>query len=426
MTTGVLACVTLLVPGVAASAAVAASPQDGGTVHIGARQGYSGTGIFPVSTGEPAGGGEPDAWAYCIEHDVSALTNVRGTVGGHGSYLGANRFTDPAVRSKVLWVLTHSYPALGLEEFGAAAGVPGIARADAIEATQYAIWRYTELDFDADWAWETADSEAAYRHLIAGANADTGPTPEDTATELSLSAPSAPQQAGTLVGPFVVSANRPSVAVSVDPAVALTDADGAALDPDALTDGQALYLDLRDTKSSGSATVTATAAGSSLTGRIVSVPTTAGATPTAEDHAQTIILVAPKTATTNAEAVVEWQGDEDDGTTGGGTTPSTGPSTSASPTPGDGDDGTTGGGTNPSTGPSTSASPTPGGGDGGTSGGGTAPATASDTPAPAVPDGPMAETGSSGTGVITGIAAALLVAGGGVLFAVRRRRAARG
>ncbi|MEV4669470.1 VaFE repeat-containing surface-anchored protein [Microbacterium sp. LWO12-1.2] len=290
----------LIAPG-AASAAVEA----GDSVYIGDGVGLAGTHLYPIWSETPAVG-DPNFWAYCVEHDISARERVEGTVGTADEYLGANYFTDPVIQGKVLWVLAHSYPALTLEEFGAAAGAPGISRNDAIEATQYAIWRYTDLNFDAAWAWETPDSEAAYWHLVNGANASTGMTPADFAVTASIDAPSAPQTADSLVGPFVVDTNRPTVSVTVDPTVSLVDADGDAIDASAVVDGQALYLDLRGTTAAGSATVSVAAEGSSATGKIVSVPTTNSPTPTADDHAQTIILVAPSTATTTDAATVEW------------------------------------------------------------------------------------------------------------------------
>ncbi|WP_407360147.1 VaFE repeat-containing surface-anchored protein [Microbacterium sp. LBN7] len=287
------------------SAAMAAEVEPGDAVYIGAKEGYGGTGVFPIwSSGVQDG--DPDYWAYCIEHDVSAETGLLGVAGGLDSYLGANYFTDPAVTGKVLWVLANSFPAVSLEDLGAAAGVPGISRNDAIEATQYAIWRYTDLTFDAPWAWETPDSEAAYWYLVNGANASPGLTPEDLQVTASVTAPGTPQTAGSLVGPFTVNTDQASVVVSVDPAVTITDAAGTAVDPNAVVDGQELYLDLRGSTAAGSATVRATAVGSGSTGTVISVPTTPGGTPTAEDHAQSIILVAPETAQTTGEATVDW------------------------------------------------------------------------------------------------------------------------
>lgn len=285
-------------------AALAAEIENGDPVYIGGREGYSGTGIFPIwSSGSQAG--EPDYWAYCIEHDVSAKTGLQGTVGDVDSFLGSNYFADPAIPGKVLWVLAHSYPAVSLEELAAEAGVPVISRSDAIEATQYAIWRYTDLNFDAAWAWETPESEAAYWYLVNGANASPGLTPGELTVTTSVTAPSAAQVAGTLVGPFVVNTNQATVALSVDPVVTVTDVDGNAIDVNTVADGQEIYLDLRGTTTAGSATVRVVADGAT-TGKVVSVPNTPGGTPSEADHAQTIILVAPGSATTTAEATVAW------------------------------------------------------------------------------------------------------------------------
>lgn len=296
----------------AASGAISAAAEvaPGDSVYIGSKEGYSGTGIFPVwSDGVQTGA--PDYWAYCIEHDVTALTGLLGSAGGIDTFLGTNYFATPAVPGKVLWVLANSYPAVSLEDLGTAAGVPNISRNDAIEATQYALWRYTDLTFDAPWAWETPESEAAYWYLVNGANASPGLTPEDLKVTAAVTASGAAQAAGTLVGPFVVSTNQASVAVSVDPAVSVTDANGTAVDVNAVMDGQEIYLDLRGSTAAGGATVRVTAEGSGSTGMVVSVPNTPGGTPTAENHAQSIILVAPDTSQTTGEATVVWTAQPD-------------------------------------------------------------------------------------------------------------------
>ena len=291
------------------SAAVWAYAEVGGSVWIGTREGYAGTGAFPIfseAPADPSNPGTPDFWAYCIEHNMVPEMRTMGHVGELSSYLGANYFIDPAVQGKVLWVLAHSYPAVSLEDFGAAAGVPGIARSDALESAQYAIWRYTELTSDSSWQWETPDSEAAYWYLINGANAAPGMTPADFLTTVSITPPADAQKTGSLVGPFVVHTNRPTAHVTVSPAIALVDANGTPVDADAVVDGQELYLDVRESTSGGTATLTASVMGSSAMGRVISVPTTAGGTPTVDDHAQSIILVAPDTAQTTATASAQW------------------------------------------------------------------------------------------------------------------------
>ena len=302
---GALLALAALVAPVGVSAAAAAEVAPGDSVYIGSKEGYSGTGVFPIWS-EGVQTGDPDFWAYCLENQVTAQTGRLGTVGDSADFLGSNYFVDPAVQGKVLWVLAHSYPAVSLEDLAAAAGIAQISRNDAIEATQYAIWRYTDLTFDAAWAWETPDSEAAYWYLVNGANANPGLTPADLEVTASVTAPGGAQTAGSLVGPFVVSTNQASVVASVAPAVSVTDVNGDAVDLNAVVDGQELYLDLRSSAVAGSATVSVTARGSSSSGLVVSVPNVPGGTPTAEDHAQSIILVAPAATQTTAEAAVEW------------------------------------------------------------------------------------------------------------------------
>ena len=281
----------------------------GDDVYVGAGVGYGGTsvhGIYVTPPADPLNPGPPDLFAYCVEHNISVETDRLGHVGDFSDYLGANFFVDPVVQGKVLWVLANSYPAMSLVDFGIAAGAPGISLNDAIEATQYAIWRYTELTFDASWAWSTPDSETAYWYLINGANASAGLQPADLHPTVSVAPPTGAQVAGTLVGPFLVNTDQPTVTVTADPVVPLVDSTGTAIDPAAVVDGQELYLDLRGVTTAGSSTVAASAVGSSSTGMILSVPNVPGGPTTALDHAQTLILVTPSTTQTSGAATISW------------------------------------------------------------------------------------------------------------------------
>lgn len=302
----VLALGAVVVPSSAPSASADVVPGD--DLWVGQGVGYGGTSMHAIYREQPAdpqNPGTPDYWAYCVEHDISAQPHREGEVTDPSGYLGDNHFNDPAVQAKVLWVLAHSYPYLSLTDFAAAVGLPSISENDAIEATQYAIWRYTDLTFDAPWPWETSDSEDAYWYLVNGANASSGTTtfPSVTAT---VTAPVSAQQAGTLVGPFTVDTNQPTVGVSGPSGVAVTDASGTPISTSAVTDGQQLYLDLRGSTTAGSATVTVTAQGAGGSGNIITVPTTPGGTPTSDAHGQTMILIAPSTATTTDSATVSW------------------------------------------------------------------------------------------------------------------------
>lgn len=292
-----------------AASAAQAQPVAGGEVWIGAKQGYGGTGIWPVYSEQPAdpdNPGEPDFWTYCLEQRVTAQEGIVGHVGDAGSFLGDNYFTDPDARGKALWVLGHSFPAIGLDEFAASAGLTSISANDAIEATQYAIWRYTDLNFDASWSWETPDSEAAYWYLVNGANASGGLNQGDFETTVSITPPPSGQTADSLVGPFTVTTNQPTAQLTVDPALTLTDAAGDPVNPDTVVDGQQLYLDLRGDQTAGTGTVTAAVNGSSATGLVVSSPLTPGDTPTESAHSQSRIIVAPSGTATSDSAAAAW------------------------------------------------------------------------------------------------------------------------
>ncbi|WP_343989818.1 thioester domain-containing protein, partial [Nocardioides dubius] len=296
----------------------------GETVWIGAMtQGHSGSSMHAVYSPVPAdtaNPGVPDYWAYCIEHDVSAKTNTTAVTRLASSLFGADYLddpgsnyygTDPTVAGKVRWIISNSYPALSLADFAAAAGVPGLSQDDAVEAVQYAIWRYTDLTFDANWNWAGSDSEAnaeaAYWYLIGKINQGNTMSADDIASvTASVTAPAGAQQAGTLVGPFTVHTNQPTASVTVAPGVTVTDSTGAAINAAAVVDGQEIYLDLRASTSAGSATVTVSAQGAGGTGMVIAVPTVSGGTPTAANHRQTMILVAPSNATTTGTAAVNW------------------------------------------------------------------------------------------------------------------------
>ncbi|MFF3027495.1 VaFE repeat-containing surface-anchored protein [Microbacterium sp. NPDC057944] len=307
-----LLALTALIPAAFAAPAVAATDiAPGDPVWVGtASQGYSGTAIRPVYVPVPtdtANPGTADYWAYCIEHDVSRRTGTSAVVGDFSSYLGANLFTTPAVQAKVHWVLTHSYPAIDLVALQTAAGVTNLSVSDAVEATQYAIWRYTDLGWDAAWAWETPNSEAVYWYLVNGANADQNQTPPTTADiDVSVAGPAGSGAAGSLFGPFTVSTNQATAAVTSSPAHAFTDAAGSPINANAVVDGQQVFLDLRGSTVAGSATVTATVAGADGTGLVVSTPVVGSTTPTAAAHRQSQILVAASTATTSASAQGAW------------------------------------------------------------------------------------------------------------------------
>lgn len=296
----------LLMPGLIAPTAAHAAPAADGQVYIGTALGYGGSKLFPIYyDGDTSH--EPDAWAYCVEHNEHALTGVWGSAVGVGDYLGGNGFTDPAVQGKVFWVLAHSYPAMSLEAFGATVGVPGISQNDAIEAVTYAVWRYTDVGWDSSWNFASADSEAAYWWLVNHANAaDTSAPAAPTPVTASIDAPAGAFTAGDLVGPFVVRTSGENAQVATDPAFRLSDADGNTIDASAVANGQEIHVDTDGTADAGSVTVSISVVGANPTYKIVSVPAAPGGDPTAENHAQTIAIVTAVPETAGASAAASW------------------------------------------------------------------------------------------------------------------------
>jgi len=289
----------------------APTPPAGSSVYLGSahQTGNSpGNRLVPVYVDRDPASGEPDFWAYCIEHDETRRTDRGAVVGDWSSFVGSNYFaSDPVAARKVAWILVNSYPSLTAAELAVASDVDGLTAADAIDATQYAIWRYTDLTWDADWAYENDRVRDLYWYLLDGANAHGGYTEAELAAlggSVAIDGPTSPQVAGTLAGPFVVSTDRPTAVVSVDPALAVTDGAGAPVDLSAVVDGQELFLDLRGETGAGSATLTATIESPGGTGMVVSVDTHLA------QRSQSLILVSAAGATAGASATLDWAADQ--------------------------------------------------------------------------------------------------------------------
>lgn len=281
----------------------AADLPDGSTVWIGPATVGTLHPVYLETPDDPDNPGEPDFWAYCIENRVSAETRKLGTVGDWASFPGTNFFPNPGIAAKVSWVIANGYPAVSLEQLRTDIGFPGLTEEGAVEGTQYAIWRYTDLEADSAWDWaDGTGSEEIYWYLVNGANATSGPSEDDLQTHVALTGPGTPQQAPGLIGPFVVATDQPTAAVTVDPALVITDASGTPIDPNAVVDGQELYVDARSTYTAGSVTMTASVAGSAATGRVVTVPT--DDPQSADGHAQTLMLVAAAGTTNDASVNV--------------------------------------------------------------------------------------------------------------------------
>lgn len=84
--------------------------------------------------------------AYCIEYDVLARVPATGIVKGWDTYQdfgtsGSDRLQgNPAQQNRLNWVVANSYPEVGIAQLRTQTGIKELTTAEAITATQAAIW----------------------------------------------------------------------------------------------------------------------------------------------------------------------------------------------------------------------------------------------------------------------------------------------
>ncbi|MEU9132566.1 Cys-Gln thioester bond-forming surface protein [Kitasatospora sp. NPDC048540] len=389
---------------------------------------------------------------YCIDvdHGVDIKGNIKYQESDwSSSSLGAPGKAEAA--GKIRWILEHSYPKLDIDAIKKAAGITGdLEKEDAAAGTQAAIWRFSDNKTSAT----PLDPEAKQLTEYLAGSANTGmPEPKPS---LDLDPASVNGKSGTKLGPFTLNSSAESVKLSLsDDAsggkVKLLDKDGKAvttLNGPIAKDTQ-LFLDVPAGTAAGSAKVNATATTVVQTGRVF---LSVGYTP--EKHSQSMILAGSEEVTVAKSAQATWtqaKGPQlsasakiDCAKNGVQVTVTNGGDESADVTVAPGKTVKVEAGKTETvlvpvaedasysikvTGPNFTkeftgvldckVSSTTGGGTGGQT-----PSASPSTPAGnATTGGPnLASTGGgSGTGILAGVAGALVVAGAGAVFALRRR-----
>ncbi|WP_129840539.1 thioester domain-containing protein [Streptomyces sp. RFCAC02] len=207
----------------------------------------------------------------------------------------SSKLHDNENAGKILWVLQHSYPVLSADELVAQAGVEGeLSEDEAAAATQAAIWRLSD------------DVETEPKNDVAAEVADwlteNAQTTEEPAASLSLSPSQVNGESGGLVGPVTVDTTAASAAVSLDEAAAaqgvtLTDAQGTPLDEGAVAAGTDVYFSVPEGTEDGTATLTASVESAVSIGRVFTG---------AEAETQTMILAGTENTRTEATAGAAW------------------------------------------------------------------------------------------------------------------------
>lgn len=209
---------------------------------------------------------------YCIQLTVGLKSEIGMTE------VGWDLFPDLKAgfhkNSKfVNWVLHNSYPAQSdLTVLATAAGVKGsLSAADAIAATQAAVWHFSD-GASLDVSVHSAAITALYAYLTGGANVGldqpTGNIQPPAGAQLSISPHTLPATTltvgkDTLVGPFTVTTNFTdtssfTITSQLPAGVKLTDKSGTAIDV-AHIGSTPVYFDVPKGESTGSGTFTLSA-----------------------------------------------------------------------------------------------------------------------------------------------------------------------
>ncbi|GAA2122676.1 TQXA domain-containing protein [Kitasatospora saccharophila] len=209
---------------------------------------------------------------------------------------------NPGAGPKVLWILQHSYPAVGVDELAAASKIKGLSEQDAAAATQVAIWSFSDPGIKITQK-EHPLAQQFTTWLIDQANQN-GKAEEPKPT-LSLEPASVGGKSGSTLGPITVTAGggAASVAVALDEKgtaakVALVDDKGAAVKN--VKSGDKIYAKVPADTPAGTASITATGTAKTSVGRAFVGQNSKG------ERSQTLILAGHGTVPVAASASLSW------------------------------------------------------------------------------------------------------------------------
>ncbi len=328
-------------------------------------------------------GGKATIDTYCINLKNETGESAKYREAGWSALASASYASPLATENmgRILWVLQNSFPQVSdLDKLAREAGVGTLTKAQAAAATQAAIWDFSD---DPKATPDDADAAKLTSYLY-----QTGKTQDvkEPSAALTLSPQSVTGAVGSLLGPITVASGGGSITANLDAAstaagVVITDSKGTVLDGTNVQASQLFVKAPAGTKP-GTATLSVKASVSNAQVGRVFVSDDHNSLDT---HSQTLILAGTTNLSVTATATASWTASTPAPSTSAGTTT---PAASPSPSP-----------SQPAT-PAAVTTGTPG-----TTGG-----------------AKLASTGGGGSApLLAGIAGALVVAGGGAVFAMRRR-----
>ena len=279
---------------------------------------------------------EESILAYCIEYWVQAADpDHESAVTGWEDFTGDNNFkTDPQVRKNVAWILRNSYPTLELAELSENAGVNHLTEAEAISATQSAIWHFTDDfvpsgDLTVNNAANSAvpvaaDSEhnvqAVFDYLTGEHN--TGLNEQEVQASVTLvdatgTQQEPPAQLETLIedeedhvlGPIQLNASTSQIDLELNPTnsevdlteLSVLDANGDTLDTSQEVTTDEMWIHVPADTATGGINISAESTEYGYTGRLITPE------PDAQRRFQTIVVVDQTSHQATSELELTWQ-----------------------------------------------------------------------------------------------------------------------
>lgn len=326
---------SLLMPGLAAADDSSATVEKELAAKMGPAQEYesglSVNGVAPILRSVVVDG--ESILAYCIEYWIQAADpDHESAVTTWDEFTGDNHFkSDPQVRQHVAWILRHSYPTLSLEELAQQTGTAQLSAAEAISATQAAIWHFTD-DFVPDSKLTVEDGpttqlaehstknvQQVFDYLTGDSN--TGLTEQEVQASVALEDATEPNtdvpepfesviadDGDHLFGPIQLNASTPAIELAMDSdneivheQISVFDANAEPVDINRSVDVEELWVHVPAELETGSVHLTAESVEYGYTGRLI-IPE-----PDGQRRYQTIVVVDQATDHASTEIELAWE-----------------------------------------------------------------------------------------------------------------------
>lgn len=207
---------------------------------------------------------------YCIDFRTGIVGGAWYREDQWDTYPGKGDFAEPG---KVHWILLHSYPVTDIQDLRGATGIPSVNEAEALTATQAAIWHFSngldlgEVHQGPDLEEKVIEGNVTrlYEYLVENARE----LPHEPGSALTVTPGQGTGLAGRTVGEFTVETSAATVPVTVDAPEGVELVDVATGEPvSEVGDGDTVGFAVPADAGAGEATFTLEAEATVQTGRL--------------------------------------------------------------------------------------------------------------------------------------------------------------